>query len=152
MTLFSGCSFSSESDCVEHNSSPYVQQKNISTRILSMLISRDSDGLYNMFSLYKRETTDISAQIEELFKNYDFSEYDIERANYNCVNGEQSIRDGRIVYLTLSDNIKKIYDNEGIEYRISYYYIITDCDEPEKEGLVGITIIRVNDKSRFDVD
>ena len=150
--FLSGCVFvAPESDNFKQNVSTYAKQKGISKRILEMLVNKDSSGLYNMFSIYKRENEDIGDQIDDLFDHYDFSEYDIERVEYNAVNGEQSYRDGRIVFMTLSDTMKNVYDNDDTEFMISYYYIVTDENEPEQEGLVGLTIIRVEDKERFRI-
>lgn len=150
--MFSGCGvISPEAEKYKSNVSTYEKQKDISKTILEMLVNRDSSGLYDMFSIYKRENEDIGDQIDDLFVHYDFSEYDIERVEYNAVNGEQSYRDGRIVFMTLSDTMKNVYDNDNTEFMISYYYIVTDENEPEQEGLVGLTIIRVEDKDRFSI-
>ncbi|MBR2523168.1 MAG: DUF5104 domain-containing protein [Clostridiales bacterium] len=150
--MFSGCGvISPEAEKLKSNVSTYEKQKDISKTILEMLVNRDSSGLYDMFSSYKRENESIDNQIDELFALYDFSEFDMEQVEYNSVNGEQTYRDGRIVFMTLSDTMKNIRDNDDIEVWISYYYIVTDEKEPNKEGLVGLTIIRVEDKNRFRV-
>ncbi len=146
--IFSGCMVT---DNVENNYNSYEKQNGVSEAILISIVDRDTTTLYDMFSSYQKQTVDIDEQIETLFEFCDLSQFEVSNAEYNSEISEQSVRDGRIVFMTLSDIMENIYDNEGKKYTVSYYYILTNEEDPSKEGLVGVTIIREEDNERIDV-